>query len=230
MRNRTSPAVVLSFAALLISLTACGSAGTSPATPSQEDPVTTTPAEEGQVSGVSLEVDLGLGPWHDPDPVPDTQGLAAEYTITNAGDQAIIVATEIPADTPANGRAPDGAEGAWVYTTGSDLRLSKEIFPLAEDASQAEGPRFLVRGTRLEPGESLQGRLFAELPVREVGPNPAIFANPDAHPWRTDVTTWRACIQVRLASAQDSRSDIDSGDQAVLLCSESSDLPAGWHQ
>ncbi len=210
--------------AALAAAAACGSDASS-----AEDERTPDPEGSTVDLDVTVRADLGAGHSTGQEYPPEADGLVADYTVTNNADVPILVA-ERRGDIPARdiGRPlPDDEETTWIYTADDGVvQLTKEMFPVLDDRERGEA--YTVPAQRVHPGESIDGRAFALLPLTAVVPASDEFEVPGSDELSPEATAWRFCVQVA--------PDPETRDEAVifdytpdrrLLCSDEAELPSG---
>jgi hypothetical protein len=219
--GRALPAV-----AAVIALMGCGG-GESGEDPDGDD--TTAPIE----LDVVLDAELAVGAPTGPDYAPDTSGLVAEYTVTNNAEVAVLVVERRPAQvTPTvDVPLPDTEESSWVYSDDAGTVLvTKEIFATSRSSGTDSntGTAYRAPAVRLEPGESVTGRAFALTPLRWIAPDTDVFDVPGPGTLPTQATAWSFCVQVAPDPGESGAPTMaDHTPDRRLLCSTSTDLPAG---
>ena len=189
----------------------------------------TSPDRSSSAGGVRLEAQL----FGERDGVP---GLYVQYTVTNGGDVPLTVLDRLPGPESFGGEyhvVPDKAT-VDVYADGL-VELSKRSY------ATPEGVRLFrpweLQGTRVAPGDSVEGEAFTPFPLALVGIGFDVEpVGVDAFPAKTD--RWRFCIEV----GQIGDYEVDATEDGLpsvwvinpmggdILCSPERPMPADWDE
>ena len=202
MTHRTTARALT--AALLLGgvLSGCGDQSPGESTESTTTagaPVTSTPEDDTVQTSAPLQVQITAqtvaGPLGGPYPA-NIEGLVVQYTVTNEGDEPVLVAQERGHDQNADSVAPATDESAWVGAGSAPgvARVSKQVFDAPggiELAAPWRAPALLV-----DPGSSVDGTMLVPLPLRPDLPRSSASILVDDEPLAGDESSVEVCVQV----------------------------------
>lgn len=174
---------------------------------------------------VQAEVEVG-GPFDTEAYRPDTVGLRVEYTLTNDGDDPLLVVLERGHEQGGFQSGPDVPEAVWVSGVGDGVaRLSKQMFDASHDSPPTDPWTAPVQ--RLGPGESLDGQMFVLLPIHERLPEQGTFLSHDEAPLDYRPDRVEVCVQVAPVSEDFPDATMMTGitQGRTLVCAEPVDIP-----
>jgi hypothetical protein len=236
-------ATALGTSLTLVSLAACGQA--TPSGPARAGTAVgdrgagssggTHAAQSSAASGqVRLRATLGTGIPKAPagSAKPAVQGLAVDYTLTNAGPADLVAYDVVPVGLGSAVLPADAdPEHAWVVMHGGVVRLTKQGFALAPGVRFMAAPVVGVRA--LAPGGAVNGRAWAPNPPRASVPGDSFDAPRGA--LDPAAKTWQFCVQLvpRPAGTRPAPSHpgvlvaaVAAPEPNQLVCTEPAPLPA----
>lgn len=210
-------------AAAAVALTGCGQAVDAAAGGS-----TTPPADAPAPASATVEAELRTALATSETYAPDLTGLAVTYTVTNTGDTPLIVLTERGHAQSGSSTAPDEPGSVWVSGAGDGVaRLSKQVFDAPQDVLLPAPWR--APGVLVDPGASVEGEMFAPLPLRTDLPPVGETMVHDEQELVVEPDLAEVCVQVAPSPGPDAHNDeITMGTPGKgLACTDALPLPTG---
>lgn len=226
--------IVVAVVGVVLALAGCGLQGPTEPTRGAPDPGPPTTVEDtGTTSGpepealATLEVSMRVAPATSTAYSPDQEGLAVSYTVTNDGTAPLLVVTERGHAQASSTTAPAVPESVWVSAASENgaARLSKQVFDVPSGVLPTapwRAPAVLV-----PPGDSVEGQMFALLPLRGDLPPVGETLTHEERPLSVDATSVELCVQVAPSPGPDAYNDeiTMSFPGRTLVCSDVLPLP-----